>query len=432
MTDAPPLPTTSAKQALDNPDRLPAKDKVAAKRTEPKTLNAQNLSGLKFQKKSKTSQAPPAHTRDSITAPGVSSEANPPLGAMSPPQSSLDTRSLPSWYVDLDTKNKFNQKAMNRDLVIRLLKIRDAIKECKAHGNSADNTASFDFIRQELHEFMYFQVANRDKVYSLAIKKAKLLDEDVGLPQLFDTRLSGTVEFPWDIRADAHEIYRKWVLGDFDDNLLKGLLLGNKVGKNKEQQRNADKIDPNYPHREHANYYGSGNLLNGQWWPTQLATMRDGCHGSSQGGIHGAAGKGAFSIVLSGGNKYNDEDLGSEIWYSGTDGSNGQMTGNTRRMVESFEGIQDDNGDRVKHSVRVVRSHNLETSNAHRPDRGFRYDGLYNVVQMKVVDKEKQIIKFRLVRLPGQDPIRSSGPEKRPTIEEIQKYESIRKLIHGD
>jgi hypothetical protein len=48
-------------------------------------------------------------------------------------------------------------------------------------------------------------------------------------------------------------------------------------------------------------------------------TVRDGVHGAAQGGIYGKAGKGAYSIVLSGGNHYSDVNKGDTIWYSGTD-----------------------------------------------------------------------------------------------------------------
>jgi hypothetical protein len=49
-----------------------------------------------------------------------------------------------------------------------------------------------------------------------------------------------------------------------------------------------------------------------------------------------------------------------------------------------------------------------------------RYDGLYKVVGYEVKNRDKQIHLFHLVREPDQGPIRHTGPEVRPTPEELE------------
>lgn len=156
-------------------------------------------------------------------------------------------------------------------------------------------------------------------------------------------------------------------------------------------------------------------MVLGQWWPTQLCTVRDGAHGSPQGGIYGEKGKGAYSIVLSR-SDYADEDHGDTILYSGTISTDRTPTENTQRMMESCE--------LVKKPVRVLRSHNAnDVKNPYRPKYGFRYDGLYDVVSYHLLDEAIAEYRFCLVRCAGQRPIRcEEGPSRRPTKYEVEAY----------
>lgn len=72
--------------------------------------------------------------------------------------------------------------------------------------------------------------------------------------------------------------------------------------------------------------------------------------------------------------------------------------------------------------VRVPRTSKMTTEgpNDYRPQAGMRYDGLYNVVGYEVKDKFQQVHLFHLVREPDQGPIRLTGPEVRPTPEELE------------
>lgn len=93
----------------------------------------------------------------------------------------------------------------------------------------------------------------------------------------------------------------------------------------------------------------------------------------------------------------------------------GEPTAYTSRMLESVN----------NEPVRLIRSHNAHSRFS--PEYGFRYDGLYNVVGSEELDPKgstRQRHRFKLVRVGGQDPIRGgSGPEKRPTMQEINEYQ---------
>ena len=46
--------------------------------------------------------------------------------------------------------------------------------------------------------------------------------------------------------------------------------------------------------------FGHNGLVVGQWWPFRICALRDGAHGSAQGGIAGNSEVGAWSVVVSG------------------------------------------------------------------------------------------------------------------------------------
>jgi hypothetical protein len=121
--------------------------------------------------------------------------------------------------------------------------------------------------------------------------------------------------------------------------------------------------------------------------------------------------------VLSGGG-YHDTDDGDSIEYSGTEGKNFTPTEATLQMITSAN---------KKNQIRVIRSAQLNKSNKYRPERGLRYDGLYVIKDYKLVDKEKQMYRFRLERCPGQAPIRcGEDNSRRPTIFEMEEYDKLK------
>jgi hypothetical protein len=256
-----------------------------------------------------------------------------------------------------------------------------------------------------------------DFLTPIIVKKSKVLDDDTGLPQIFND--PDKVGFPWDIKADALAIYLRWLKGVLDPHLLRGI---DTERKGTGTKHTGHKLRKDYLGIVSCNVWGDNNLQNGQWWPLQICAKRDGGHGEIEGGIHGQSGRGAFSVVLSNGG-YDDLDDGDRILYCGTSGSEGQPSAGTSRLLETY----DSSGLRP---VRVIRTAKLPKDNPYRPAKGLRYDGLYDVVSYEILHAETAMHRFELRRRPGQDPIRYMGVEARPTDEEIAESVKIRRLLN--
>ncbi|KAF2638433.1 hypothetical protein P280DRAFT_471524 [Massarina eburnea CBS 473.64] len=322
---------------------------------------------------------------------------------------------LPEWYKNM-SMTSHGMKELNKrpssdqaDTLTALSSMKTCITNCENETNPTKQLELFETLRDQIHKAEILLLVDR-----FIVRKAQMLYPPTGLPRIF------TAQFPWDIKADAWQLYVRWHAQIFEVDLLRGIV--SKKGK----ERNADSIDPKWTGKIKANYYGQGHLVLGQWWPTQLCAVRDGAHGASQGGIWGEKGMGAYSIVLSnggvaGGGSYSDEDNGTEIWYSGTEGKNFTPTEFTLRLIETC--------DQVHNKVRVLRSHQLQKKNPYRPKVGLRYDGLYEVVAKKLTNKAKACYLFKLVRSKGQNPIRyeQNSAARRPTIYEIKADEQLRK-----
>ncbi|KAG0650202.1 hypothetical protein D0Z07_3312 [Hyphodiscus hymeniophilus] len=151
--------------------------------------------------------------------------------------------------------------------------------------------------------------------------------------------------------------------------------------------------------------FGANGLNVGDWWPRQLAALRDGAHGNSVGGISGNEKDGCRSVVLSKG--YEDRDIGDRILYSSV-------------LKETLAAVRIDSGTKMllrsiesSIPIRVLRGH--RTSWVGAPPVGLRYDGLYQVVNSKEITtfekgKAKAYCQFELVRLAGQAPINRAIP----------------------
>ncbi|KAK5726415.1 ubiquitin-like with PHD and RING finger domains 2 [Elasticomyces elasticus] len=317
----------------------------------------------------------------------------------------------PVWYQALQpVQRRGNADEASASPLIESLK--DYVRKCKKHERDFNIQETFQKIRDTLHKLVF------ERVTGQLLRNRRILHDKDGLPQIFDEKHSEGVKYPWDVVADAEELYNKWCLQDFDTDLLRGIVRGQPASKNVE--KTVDHIDDKYKGRASWKFHGNGLLLNGQWWPTQLTAVRDGAHGATIAGISGAVGEGAYSCVMSGGNGYDDEDNEDWVLYCGTDSNNGKITDATLRMLESKE-----NGK----PVRFIRSHNLHSPFA--PEIGFRYDGLYKVVSSKNLDGSNSIRQrhqFRLERLSGQTPIRGTEPEKRPTAQEVHAHKSDKRL----
>ncbi|CAI6339329.1 unnamed protein product [Periconia digitata] len=314
---------------------------------------------------------------------------------------------LPIWYESIKTTS-LGMKNINKHPTYDQSQANTALssmKSCILYCEQGKD--EFDELRDQIHKAEILL-----RVDKYVVRKNRMLEPAYGLPRIFATTL---MKVPEDLRMDSWQLYLRWHQEVFEIDILRGIEV--RMGRD----RSADRIASTWK-KVNARYYGEGDLVLGQWWPTQLCLVRDGAHGAAQGGIYGEKLRGAFSIVLSGGSQYEDEDKGDTIWYSGTDGKNSKPTENTLRMVESC--------DTVHNNVRVFRSHQLSKKNPFRPEVGLRYDGLYTVQQKQLRDEEKQIFRFLLVRCKNQHPIRyGDNSWARPTKFEIQEDTKLR--LHG-
>ncbi|KAF1829348.1 hypothetical protein BDW02DRAFT_510144 [Decorospora gaudefroyi] len=315
---------------------------------------------------------------------------------------------LPKWQLSM-TGNEFQYRAIlkNRPQALGALEaLKDCIARCEGAATKFPGTAVLEALYDNLRDHIH-KAEIRLTVTKYIIRKANMLSptSPTGLPKIFTSP-----SYPSDIKADAYQLYLRWYKEDFNQDLLRGIKSekGNK-------DRTTDRLDEAYRHKypNTSKYHGNGDLVLGQWWPTQLCAVRDGAHGTPQGGIWGEKERGAFSIVLSGGHPYRDADYGDVIEYSGTEGKNSTPTENTRHLMTSA---------RTGLPVRVIRSAQLAKGNKYRPEMGLRYDGLYRVVSYQETDKEKAVYRFRLERCAGQAAIRCQGKASRPTSFECEEF----------
>jgi hypothetical protein len=181
------------------------------------------------------------------------------------------------------------------------------------------------------------------------------------------------------------------------------------------------RINPDYmPFKKSAKVFGHNGLQIGQCWPYQLTVLRDGGHGSSQGGIAGDPEQGAWSIVV-GSKIYEDvdEDSGDGIWYSapwGNDTKKEKADRDNKGAKCLFRSIE------TNEPVRVFRKAEGKAKDA--PRMGLRYDGLYKVVKATEGKNAKGGIfaKFFLVRAKGQAPI----DVNKPTAAQMAEYAKIK------
>ena len=339
----------------------------------------------------------------------------------------MDVRTTPytsDWYSNISS----NGRKHCREHLIEVRKIIAVVRKIRSLpqtgiGPRADRVVSSSDdkesllveLRDLLHraEFWYF-------INPPLLKDSRVLEEN-GLPAIF-TNDDGV--FPPDILEDAAALYKRWMAGNLDPELLRGLVVNRRRNKTTEKENLARAFDKTYDYIVSCNYVGNGELTNGQWWPLQMCAIRDGAHGETEAGIHGSPDRGAHSIVLSGGappggKAYEDHDTGEIIQYCGTAGKEGKPTARTQYMLKS---------QKTGNPIRVLRTHKLADSNPYRPAMGIRYDGVYKITGCKLLDQKTHMYQFVLRRIPGQHPIRSSGPGARPTVQEQQRYKEIRKL----
>lgn len=319
--------------------------------------------------------------------------------------SSRPIKEMPVWYGHVNRNKKFSRGDVASIAHIRVL-VGNAAKAVKGDG---DMDKIMIEIRQKLHQAGLF-----DFVTDILVKNSKVL-EDGGLGAIFDETLSKGVPYPADICADAQALYNKWLSGDFDAHLLRGVKV--RQGKNdKGQSFRFYSIEKDWK-RMSCNYYGAGSLTNGQWWPLQICAVRDGAHGEIEGGIHGEKEKGAYSIVMSGGG-YSNVDNGDTIKYCGTSGLLGVPSTGTKNLLDSH---------RLQKPVRVLRSSSADK--VYHPIKGLRYDGIYLIDSYDVLDVGTAMHRFNMSRVDDQGDIRYKDEGKRPSVEELAAFGKIKELL---
>lgn len=321
----------------------------------------------------------------------------------------LGVAPLPEWYSNASPPKNLNQatRTTHRSILDQFNKLKSSIKECVEQPEN--RKAALKKVTELLHALEFTKIPHEYILF-----KYKTLHPGQGLKRIADFQDSG-YKFPWYLRADAQELYNKWLSKQWDPDMFRGIKnMVKGVTKGKGQS-----IDER--HKLDWRFFGEGNFVAGQWWATQLCAVRDGAHGSAQAGIAGIKTTetrpgGATSIVLSEGHK-EDIDEGEEIWYCGTEAKMGdtEPTTSTKLMLESVATGQ---------PVRVMRSSHLPAGNKYKPMKGIRYDGLYKVLSSEVISDVRHHYLFHLKRIPGQINLRCEGEAARPTPRELQEYES--------
>ena len=229
--------------------------------------------------------------------------------------------------------------------------------------------------------------------------------------------LRTTVRVPTGIEEELEYLMRKWIRGELGNHPDRGLTV-----KVKARGGKILCLDKTWAYYKSADYFGAGDLVNGQRWLNRAHMMRDGVHGASIAGIWGhSIEEGAQALVMGrhgqgNGGFYADRDQGNEVWYIGTarpkkadrtgtvyadsddDGDETKgPTAHTRMLMTSIE---------TKNPVRLIRSDKLPHINKYKPAQGYRYDGLYQVMGSELLEEERQIYRFHLKRLEGQGPVR--------------------------
>lgn len=315
-----------------------------------------------------------------------------------------------AWYAKVNNKAKHSRKDVQG-----LSYIRDLVKKCYDTGHEID---AVNALRQEIHKIEFSPFLNSEKIseVQITIKKSRVLDAE-GLPEIIDNRRG---LFPPDVVADASVLFGRWVEGNFDPNLLRGIQVFKGTLNNGKKRTNYTlKDDTKYPFKKSAHVVGANGLHVGQWWPLRIAAIRDGCHGEQEAGISGSSEKGVFAICMAEGG-YLDEDNGDTIEYCGTGSDNETPTRHTQLMLDTAAKVP-------SQPIRLLRA--VSKKSKYAPSHGMRYDGLYEITEFELKDKDTAMYRFSMRRLPGQDPIRHKGPEARPTPEEKQAMQGLKGLM---
>lgn len=206
---------------------------------------------------------------------------------------------IPEWYER--AKKPKQPGAELRKTWDRLRNLSVLITKCQQVQSKTEQRENWRILYQEIDNLRFTDV----KPYGL--KKAKIFDTEHGLPQLYDKRFSKGAQYPFYIVSDAKSLHKKWLAGILDgSNMFRGI---KGMIKTRENNGMGQSIDEAF--KLEWKFFGDGHLVSGDWFANQLCAVRDGAHGSPQGGISGLKELGATSISLSG-DMYIDADVSPE------------------------------------------------------------------------------------------------------------------------
>ena len=224
---------------------------------------------------------------------------------------------------------------------------------------------------------------------------------------------------PQNIRYDLEWLRRKWKKGDLDlSDPLRGITV--------DQSQLGRSLDKDWVFYKAWRKFGHNGLILGETWPHQITILRDGGHGTPEGGISGIAGEGATSIVLSDPEyreDYADIDEGYKVEYVSTASRDENPTRATKLLLDSHEWRMfcdkikvEDEDKREKaeledRPIRLFRSWRLSEKNPWRPMSGFRYDGLYDITASRLIDPTRALYRFTMQRRYEQGEIRIDQPD---------------------
>jgi uncharacterized protein (UPF0147 family) len=207
-------------------------------------------------------------------------------------------------------------------------------------------------------------------------------------------------------------ILRKWQNGDFGVHPHRGFRRVN--GRYRRI--------PDWPHARNGCFFGHGHLVNGQRFVSRRQMSLEGAHAPTIAGISGTESRGAYSVVMGlhfpkQKLVYADVDCGDTIYYISTalPPEEGEITSNITDPADQNMYVDPTNATRgakallksheTRTPVRVFRSWKASKKVGHRPAQGYRYDGLYEVIDYECLKQRRQIYRFRMKRVRGQNPI---------------------------
>jgi hypothetical protein len=238
------------------------------------------------------------------------------------------------------------------------------------------------------------------------------------LPELEDflgndsSEMRRTKRFPPVMYDQLLAILRKWRRGDFGVRPHRGFIRrGNRWVRN-----------PDWEHVLDGRFFGHGHLINGQRFADRKQLCLEGGHAALVAGIAGTKAGGAYSVVMGlhlpkAGLVYADVDCGDTIYYMSTalQAEPGEVRSNVFDPDDEDNPVDPDTATigakallrshETGRPVRLFRSWKASKKVRHRPQQGYRYDGLYKVVDYELLKNRRQIYRFKMVREAGQNPV---------------------------